>query len=119
VQALGPTRSHPEAKAATNTRVIANTSRGIVTDRILAWARHGTLFDRPDRLSRDPIEDVEKAGLPRHGNHRNRLPVVTDGGQLRRRGVVVVPEIVMDVLEVPEAFSGPRIERQQAAMRAC
>jgi hypothetical protein len=36
VQALGPTRSHPEPKAATSTRVIANTSRGIVTNRILA-----------------------------------------------------------------------------------
>ena len=36
VQALGPRTPHPEPKAATNTRVIANTARGIVTDRILA-----------------------------------------------------------------------------------
>jgi len=36
VQALGPTTSHPEPKAATSTNVIANTARGIVTDRILA-----------------------------------------------------------------------------------
>jgi hypothetical protein len=39
VQALGPATSHPEPKAATNTRAIASPSREIVTDRILAW--HG------------------------------------------------------------------------------
>jgi len=36
VQALGPTTSHPEPKAAMSTRVIGNSSRRIVTDRILA-----------------------------------------------------------------------------------
>ena len=39
VQALGPTRSHPEPKAATTKRVIASTPRGIVTNgnRSMRW----------------------------------------------------------------------------------
>jgi hypothetical protein len=36
VQALGPATSQPEPNAATNTRVIPNTSRGIINARILA-----------------------------------------------------------------------------------
>jgi hypothetical protein len=36
VQALGPTTSHPEPKAATSTRLIAMTWRAIVTEGILA-----------------------------------------------------------------------------------
>jgi hypothetical protein len=36
VHAVGPTTPHPEPKAVTSTRVIVNTSREIVTDRILA-----------------------------------------------------------------------------------
>ena len=37
-----------------------------------------------------------------------------DGGQLRSRGGIGVPQIVMDGLEMPEAFSGACIEREQA-----
>ena len=36
------------------------------------------------------------------------------GKQLGRGGVVVVPDVVMDHLEVPQALAGARIEREQA-----
>jgi len=41
VQALGPATPHAEPKAAMSTRLIANKSRGIVTDRIVACDSHG------------------------------------------------------------------------------
>jgi hypothetical protein len=44
VQTLGPTTLHPEPKAATNTRVIANAQREIVTDRIPRVTRAGVTF---------------------------------------------------------------------------
>ena len=37
-----------------------------------------------------------------------------DRHQLRSRGGIGVPEIVMNGLEMPETFSGARIEREQA-----
>ena len=51
------------------------------------------------------IEHVEKSGLARHRDHGIGLAVLPDRGQLRRRRVVVVPEIVMHVLEVPQALA--------------
>src|SRR5262249_30695295 len=43
----------------------------------------------------------------------DRLAVMPDGDQLRRRGGIGVPEIVMNGLEMPEPLSRPRIEREQ------
>ena len=37
-----------------------------------------------------------------------------DGSQLRRRGGIAIPQIVMNGLEMPEKFSGARIEREEA-----
>ena len=42
------------------------------------------------------------------------LAVVLHRQQLRRGGIVVVPEIVMHDLEVPQALSRARVEREQA-----
>ena len=41
------------------------------------------------------------------------LAVAPDGRELRRRRVVVVPQIVVHHLEVPQPFSGARVQRQQ------
>ena len=81
-------------------------------------ARHGALLDRPlldrpQRLAGDAIEHEQEAvlGGQRHGV--DRLAVVLDGDQLRRRGEVVVPQVVVHDLEVPHALAGARVERDQ------
>ena len=76
--------------------------------------RHWPFFNRPERSTRDAVEDVEKTGLARQGDGVDALAVVADGHQLRRRHVVVIPQVVMDRLEVPEPLSRARIERDQA-----
>ena len=75
--------------------------------------RDGPLLDRPDRLAGHAIEDVEESGLARLRDDVDELPVVPDGRQLRRGGVVVVPEIVVDHLEMPEALARARVERDE------
>src|SRR6266478_2495582 len=40
--------------------------------------------------------------------------VVTDRDQLRSRGSVIVPQIVMHHLEMPETFPGARVKSQEA-----
>ena len=37
-----------------------------------------------------------------------------DARQLRRGVVVEVPEVVVDVLEMPEPLAGPGVKRQEA-----
>ena len=39
---------------------------------------------------------------------------MANGGQLRRRRVVVIPQVVMDHLKMPQAFAGACIQREQA-----
>ena len=76
--------------------------------------RHGPLLDRPQRRARDAIEDVDEALLARLCDGRDRHAVVHDGQQLRCRRQVVVPQIVVDRLEVPEPLAAARVEREQA-----
>ena len=62
------------------------------------------------RLSRLPLEQEQETGL---GDLRDRIHVLaaaTNPNQVRRSREVVVPEIVMDRLEVPRSASGLRIE---------
>jgi hypothetical protein len=79
VQALGPTTPHPEPNAATNTRVIANTARGIVTDRILArWScattRLNSFRNRRDSCARSAhgMSFNASGNGPRIGTSKNR-----------------------------------------------
>ena len=64
--------------------------------------RHRPLFDRPQRRAGLPLEHVEESGLARLRDDVDRLAVVLHRQQLRRGGVVVVPQIVMHDLEMPE-----------------
>ncbi len=73
--------------------------------------RHRPFLDRPDRLAGDAVEHVEPSGLVRGDDHVAVAAVVTDGGQLRRRAPIEVPEIVVHELEVPEPLAGARVER--------
>ena len=68
--------------------------------------RHCGLRHRPDRLACDPIEDVQEALF---GRLRDQLarPAVDDGiDQQRRRGDVVIPDRMVNELEVPLARAG-------------
>ena len=76
--------------------------------------RHRPLLDRPERLAGHAIEHVEEAGLGRLRDDVDALAVVLHGEQLRAGDEVVVPEVVMDGLEVPQALAGARVEREQA-----
>ncbi len=75
--------------------------------------RHRPLFDRPQRLAGHAIEHVEQSELRRLRDDVARLAVVPHGEQLRRGGQVVVPDVVVHGLEVPEALAGARVEREQ------
>ena len=76
--------------------------------------RHGPLLDRPQRLAGQALEHVEESGLAGLRHDVDGAPVVADGQQLGRGREVVVPEIVVDGLEVPEPLARSRVEREQA-----
>ena len=89
---------------------------GLGWPRLLAWnvgLRHLSFFDRPQRLARHAVEDVEETRLPSHRDGVHALAVAAHLDQLRRSGVVVIPEVVMDDLIVPEPLASPRVQREQ------
>src|SRR6266496_900502 len=71
------------------------------------------LLDRPDRLTSDAVEHVQKSGLSCLRHDIDRLPVASDGGELGRGRVVVVPEVVVHHLEVPQSLPRTGIQREQ------
>ena len=75
--------------------------------------RHGTLLDRPHRRAGHAIEDVEETGLAGHRHDVDLLAVPLDLGQLGCGVVVEIPQVVVDVLEVPQALAGPRVEGEE------
>src|SRR5262249_9191876 len=68
--------------------------------------RNRTLFDAEDRLARCAIQDKEIAALRSRGDGRNRAAVAMHIEQNRRRGDVVIPEVVMNRLEMPDHLPG-------------
>ena len=76
--------------------------------------RHGPFFDGPQRLAGHAIEHVEETGLARHRHGIDSFSLMLDRDQLGRRRVVVVPQIMMNGLEVPQPLPGPSVEREQA-----
>ena len=75
--------------------------------------RDGTFFDRPDGFAGDAIKDEHKAVLRRLRNGVDGFAVAADGDELRRGGGIVVPEIVMNELEMPEALAGAGVGRSR------
>ena len=72
--------------------------------------RHRPLLDRPHRLAVGAIEHVDER-LLRHLRQRlDAAAVHGDVGEHRRGRQVVVPQAVMDDLEVPDALAGPGVE---------
>src|SRR5207248_4533964 len=59
------------------------------------------------------LEDEQEAVLRRLRDDVDIAPALADGQQLRRLGQVVVPQIVMHQLVMPDAFAGARVERHE------
>ena len=90
---------------------------GCVFDGALAGhvgRRHRPLLDRPHRLAGDAIEHVDEGLL---GDLRDRLDALAVDGdvdQVGRGRQVVVPQAVMDDLEVPDPLAGRHVEADEA-----
>ena len=72
------------------------------------------LLDRPHGFSRLAVEDVEERLLARQHRRLHRALADHDVAQHGRRGEVVVPEAVVNGLEVPAAFARLAVDRDQA-----
>src|SRR5215471_14707425 len=82
--------------------------------RQLTWhvaLRHGALDDIEDRLAGDAIDGEQKARLVHHDERRNGCSVPDKIDNQRRRLGVVIPDVVMHELEMPEILAGGRIDR--------
>ena len=74
--------------------------------------RDRPLFDRPHRLAGHAIEHVGERLLRDLDDGLDPAAVDGDVGEDRRRGIVVVEQIVMHRLEVPDALAGASASRQ-------
>ena len=72
---------------------------------------HRTLFDSENRPASLTIQDVEVARLRCESKRRNPASVLHDVEQSGRRWWIVIPQIVMDRLEVPFILSSLNIDR--------
>src|SRR5439155_17323167 len=71
------------------------------------------LLDRPERLAGYAVEHIEEAELGGLRDDVELLAVVPHGEQLRRGRQIVIPEIVVDDLEMPEALAGAEVEGEK------
>ncbi len=76
--------------------------------------RHRTFFNGPQRLARHAVEYVEKTKLGGLGDDVHVLSIVLNREQFGCGSGVVIPQIVMHELEVPQALAGPRVKSEQA-----
>lgn len=82
-------------------------------------ARHvgfwnGALFDGPDGLAGDAVEDPHEALLADLRNSVDRFSVLMQCEELRGGGIVVIPDVVMHHLKMPEALAGAGVESEEA-----
>src|SRR6185295_8732641 len=71
-------------------------------------------IDRPERCTRHAIEHKQESLLRRLSDDVDVAAIVPHGQKLWSRRQVVVPHIVMDGLEMPQALARLRIQRNQA-----
>ena len=83
--------------------------RGVLLARHVAGGRR-PLLDAVDRLARHPVQDEHEGRLADLRQGRNPLAAALDLEQAGRRRQVVVPQLVVDVLEVPRQLAGPRVD---------
>ena len=75
--------------------------------------RHGLLVYREERLALGAIEHVEHAGFGGLDDRRHRHTLDFDVTQHGLGGEIVVPEVVVDELLVPDELAAPRIQREE------
>src|SRR5262249_10599986 len=85
--------------------------------------RNRTFFNRPDRLSVGPIENKRERLLGQLNNRLDRFSINSNVREDRGGGHVVVPDVVMSQLVVPDAFARLNVEaydrrRKQVVPRA-
>src|SRR2546425_4604328 len=73
--------------------------------------RHRSLLDADQRLAVRAIQDVDPARPPGFGDALARLAVDHGIEEHDRAGRVVVPDVVVDLLEVPDVLAGLRLQR--------
>src|SRR5258708_26691183 len=73
--------------------------------------RNAAFFHREDGAAGVTIEDIEKPSLVALNHDGNVFSVVAQRGEQRRRGGIVIPQVVMDELESPDELSGFCAER--------
>ena len=76
--------------------------------------RHRTLFHAVHRLAGLAIEDEQDAHLRDQRDAGNRAAVAPHVDERRRRGQIVVPDVVMHELLIPLDLAGVRVDREQA-----
>jgi hypothetical protein len=69
-----------------------------------------SFFDAEHRLAGFTIEDEHESGFANLSQSRNYPAVFIDVDQARCGRKIVVPQFVMDILEVPLEFAGERID---------
>src|SRR5215471_13574027 len=74
---------------------------------------NGALFNGPERLARHTIEDVEKAEFGWLRDDIHTLAIVLHREEFGSAGEIVVPEIVMHDLEMPQPLARARIQGKQ------
>ena len=73
--------------------------------------RHRALFDVEDRLAGDAIERKHQSGFVDDDDGGHHLSVAAQVDEKRRRLGVIVPDVMVHELEVPEILAGVRIDR--------
>ncbi len=72
---------------------------------------HPALLDREDRVTGEPVVDVEHPGFRVLDDRGNAAATANDVDQRRLRGEVVIPDVVMNSLLVPAQRSRVRVDR--------
>ena len=85
--------------------------RGLLTGHVRL--RNGTLFDGPQGLAGDAVEGEQEPLLGDLRDGIDHFSIVANGQQLGRGGVVIIPNIVVDHLEMPQPFAGAGVKRKQ------
>ena len=76
--------------------------------------RHRTFLDGPDWFTGKPVEHEREALLRDLDHDLPGLTLDLDVGEDGSRGVVQIPDVVVDRLEVPYALPGPAVQHEYA-----
>src|SRR6266702_4406905 len=69
---------------------------------------------RKNQLAGHAVEQERLANLGGDGDDVHPFSLAGDGSESGRRGDVLIPDVVTDFLEVPKAFAGARVQRDEA-----